>query len=177
MKHQSCALSFASEDKPAGPWAFPGATAAVGDVPPVSLPWPMAGGQRRSSDDSSTRTRCDPASHLQPASTSSPVRDGEEVRTGLPSPAQPGSSASLGHGHSPDTQTPASALCCTQVSLWVKSTSKHRLSGRERKTKGHVWVSRSLGEPGEPHSLQLQVMVEHRRPEQDNPSMAWQQRD
>lgn len=70
--------------------------------------------------------------------------------------AQSRSSASLICCHSPDTQTQASALCCTGVSLWAKSTSKHRLSGREGKTKGHLWLSGILERPGEPHSLQLQ---------------------
>lgn len=73
--------------------------------------------------------------------------------------AQSRSSAPLGCGHSPDTQTQASALCCTPVSLWAKSTSKHKLSGREGKTKGHLWLLGSLGEPGEPHSLQWQGIV------------------
>lgn len=50
---------------------------------------------------------------------------------GLSSPAQTIPSAPLGHGHSPDTQTQASALCCTWVSLWAKSISKHKLPERE----------------------------------------------
>lgn len=61
---------------------------------------------------------------------------GEQVRTGLPSPAQSQSFTPLGHSHSPDGQTQASAPCCTRVSLWAKSTSKHKLSSREGKTQG-----------------------------------------
>lgn len=92
------------------------------------------------------------------------------MRMGLPSPAQSHSSAPLGCGHSPGAQTQASALCCTWVSLRAKSTSKHKLSGREGKTKGHLRLSGGLGEPGEPHSLQQQGMAGHKRLEQDKPS-------
>ena len=162
VKHQSCALSSASGDKPAGPWAFSAsARAVVEDIPPGSPPRSMSVRQRRSSDNGPEMLRCigvqqgwgvilPPISsqHLPAAPCwmgAQGCRGGEQVRTGLPSPSQSCSSAPLGRGHSPDTQTQASAPCCTWVSLWAKSTSKHKLSGREGKTQGTFVAFWELG--------------------------------
>lgn len=101
---------------------------------------------------------------------------GEQVRVGLPSPALCSPSAPLGHCHSPDTQTQASALCCIWVSLWAKSISKHKLSGREGKKnpRNTCGFLRGWGSPVNPIPHPLQGMVWPKRLEQGKtpPSLA-----
>lgn len=122
--------------------------------------------------------RCRPACPCQQPRTGWGHRGagGEQPRMGLPSLAQLHPSAPQGCGHSPDTQTQPSAPRCTQVSPRVRSTSKHKPSGREGKTKGKSTdICVFLGARGSQGNPIPVGMVGHQRLERDKPSIAWQQ--